>query len=277
MGLEGMANAVSATANAYARDNDPEFVRVGAPATLKMAEMLLDQAPRHPGLLLTACSGFTQYAYAFLQVEAELLAPANPAEARTLRGRASRMYERARDYCLRGLEISLPGIRASLLAGKVQGLGAAGVGDVPLLYWTAASWGGTLAVADFAILRTGEISSIRALLERALALEPSWQSGVLHELMIGVEGLPSLLGGSRQRARGHFEQAVSLSKGESAFPYVTLATSVSEPAEVERLLKAALAIDVGRRPEIRLANLIAQKRARYLLSRRARPSGPAAH
>jgi hypothetical protein len=277
MGLERMADAVSATASAYGRDNDPEFVRLGAPATLKMAEMLLDQAPRHPGLLLTACSGFTQYSYAFLQVDAELLAPANPGEARTLRGRASRMYERARDYCLRGLEISLPGIRASLLSGKTDALGAAAAGDVPLLYWTAAAWGGTLAVANLALLRTGEISAIRALLERALALDPSWQAGVLHELMIGVEGLPSTFGGSPQRARAHFDRAVALSNGESAFPYVTLATSVSEPAEIERLLKAALAVDVGKRPEIRLANLIAQKRARFLLSRRGRPSGPAVH
>ena len=71
MGLERMADAVSATATAYARDNDPEFVRPAAPPTLKMVEMLLDQQPDAPGLLLTACSGFTQYAYAFLQVDAE--------------------------------------------------------------------------------------------------------------------------------------------------------------------------------------------------------------
>ena len=36
--------------------------------------------------------------------------------------------------------------------------------------------------------------------------------------------------------------------------------------EFERLLRAALAIDVSKRPSIRLANLIAQKRARYLLT-----------
>src|SRR5687768_18500974 len=83
MGMSRMAAALSATADAYARDDDPEFVRTGAPATLKMVEMMLDSQPSHPGLLLTACSGFTQYAYAFLQVESEL--GANAAESAALR------------------------------------------------------------------------------------------------------------------------------------------------------------------------------------------------
>jgi hypothetical protein len=143
---------------------------------------------------------------------------------------------------------------------------------VALLYWTAAAWGGSLAVADRPLMRVQEVSTIRTLLERALALEPSWQAGALHELMIGVEGLPALVGGSVERAKAHFDRAVALSNGESAFAYVNMATSVRERAEVERLLKAALAVDVARRPEIRLANLIAQKRARYLLSRAGRPS-----
>ena len=60
MGFERMADAISATASTFATDNDPEFVRTGAPSTLKMVEMLLNQDPRHPGLLLTACIGFTQ-------------------------------------------------------------------------------------------------------------------------------------------------------------------------------------------------------------------------
>lgn len=275
MGIERMAAAVSATATAYGRDNDPEFVRLGAPATLKMVEMLLDQGPDHRGLLLTACSGFAQYAYAFLQADAELVTQNSPADARAIRRRASMMYERSRAYCLRGLELSLPGIGTSLAGGKAEArkaaLARAGRSDVPLLYWAAAAWGGSLAVADNPLMRVGEIGAIRALLERALELDEAWESGALHELMIGVEGLPALVGGSPQRARAHFDRAVLLSEGQSAFAYVTMATSVSDSAEAERLLKAALAVDVEKRPAIRLANLIAQKRARHLLAKPAPP------
>lgn len=88
--------------------------------------------------------------------------------------------------------------------------------------------------------------------------------------MIAVEGLPALVGGSPARAREHFERAVALSGGHSAFAYVTLASSVSAPArnraEFERSLEQALAIDATKKPELRLANLVAQKRARFLLA-----------
>ena len=75
MGISRMADALTSTASAFTRDNDPEFVRQAAPSTLKMVEMMLDQSPTHPGLLMTACSGFTRYAYAFLQSDADVSDP----------------------------------------------------------------------------------------------------------------------------------------------------------------------------------------------------------
>src|SRR4030095_13438758 len=72
-------------------------------------------------------------------------------------------------------------------------------------------------------------------------------------------------------ARDHFDKAIALSKGLSAGPYVTLAMGVAVPAqdraEFESLLAKALAIDVDREPSLRLANILSQRRARYLLSR----------
>ena len=271
MGFERMADAISATATTFARDNDPEFVRTGAPSTLKMVEMLLDQDPRHPGLLLTACSGFTQYAYAFLQVDAELVEPTSAAEAAALRSRAALMYDRARDYCLRALDVARPGLRDALLSGKTDLLARATRDEVAELYWTAAAWGGSVGVSPSPLLRFAELPAIRATLRRALELQPDWERGAIHEAMIALEGLPAIAGGSPERARKHFDEAVRLSNGQSAFAYMTMATSVAQPAkdraEFERLLKAALAIDVNREPALRLANLIAQKRSRALLAR----------
>lgn len=270
MGMERMADAVSATSSTYARDNDPEFVRYAAPSTLKLIEMLLDDNPRHPGLLLSACSGFTQYAYAFLHAEAES-GPADAAATRELWARSGRMYDRARSYCLRLLELSLPDARTALIGGDTALLARAQRRDVPALYWTAAAWGGSIASANVPLLRVLELRMVRALMQRALALDPTWEAGAIHEGMIALEGVPALAGGSAARAREHFERAVSLSGGQSAFAYVALATSVAQPArdraEFERLLRAALAIDVDQRPSLRLANLIAQRRARTLLAK----------
>ncbi len=64
---------------------------------------------------------------------------------------------------------------------------------------------------------------------------------------------------------------MELSKGHQAGPLVSMAENVSvqkqNRAEFEALLKQALAIDVNAEPEYRLANLILQRRARWLLQR----------
>jgi hypothetical protein len=49
----------------------------------------------------------------------------------------------------------------------------------------------------------------------------------------------------------------------------SVAVRAKDRAAFEEYLKRALAIDVDREPSVRLANLIAQKRARHLLSRTA--------
>jgi hypothetical protein len=270
MGISRMAAALSTTASAFSRDDDPEFVRLAAPSTLKMIEMLLDEQPSNPGLLMSACSGFTQYAYGFLQVEAEIREPSDAAASRDLRARAARMYDRAGAYCDRALGLRHP----QFLETKPQAvdlLTRATAADVPVLYWTAVAWGGKLSVADNQLQLVGSLVKIRQLLTRALALDEGWEAGALHEAMIAVEGLPALAGGSAARARTHFDRALELSGNQSAFAYVTMASSVALPArnraEFERLLRAALAIDVSTRPSLRLVNLIAQKRARFLLSR----------
>jgi TRAP transporter TatT component family protein len=270
MGISRMADALSSTAGAFSRDNDPEFVRLAAPSTLKMVEMLLDDQPAHPGLLMTACSGFTQYAYAFLQVDLELSeTPAGPA-AQALRSRGSAMYTRAREYCGRALEIRHAGARAALARDSAALLASAVRADVPALYWTAVSWGGELALADNQLMRLGEIAAVRALLTRAAELDEDWQDGAIDEALIALDGLPRALGGDPARARAHFERAVARSKGQSAFAFVTMAASVAQPeknrTEFERLLRAALAIDAAP-PSLRLANVIAQRRARFLLAR----------
>jgi hypothetical protein len=265
-----MADALSSTATAFSRDNDPEFVRLAAPSTLKMVEMLLDDNPTNPGLLMTACSGFTQYAYGFLHVDAEMLDPSTGAPAQELRSRASAMYVRARDYCGRALEVRHPQARRALASGPLPLLASAVRADVPALYWTAVAWGGELLLASNQLVRLAELGAVRALLTRALELDETWEKGAIHEALIALDGLPFLLGGNPTRARGHFERAVALSKGESAFAYVAMAASVAQPAadraEFERLLRAATAIHMSP-PSLRLANLIAQKRAKFLLSR----------
>jgi len=71
-------------------------------------------------------------------------------------------------------------------------------------------------------------------------------------------------------AEGHFNRAMELNGGRSIGPLVSLAETVCvQQQDRERfteLLTQALEFDVDEYPEMRLANLISQEHARWLLS-----------
>jgi len=190
-------------------------------------------------------------------------------EVAKLNERALKLYLRARGYCLRGLEVRFPGIGAKLLANPAAALATARKSDVPLLYWTAAAWGSAIALAldrpDLAI----DMPTVRALAERAIALDETWSKGALHEMFISLDSLPDALGGSPERARAHFKRAVELQGGASPGPYVALALGQALPAqdraEFRSLLDRALAIDPEKEPSTRLVTIVQQRRARALL------------
>jgi hypothetical protein len=235
--------------------------------------MLLSQSPRHPQLLLTACRGFTEYSYGFLHVESAVIA-ADAAAARDLRARAVKMYQRARSYCLSGLQIRHPGISAESLASDPAAvLRATTAGDVPWLYWTAISWGADIVLAPNPVARVAEVATVRALLKRAKELNDTWEDGALYEAMIPFDGLPPLLGGSAAAARADFDKAQALQQGQSVFAYVALALITSNAAEKQRLLEQALAVDVEKLTSRRLTNLIAQRYARALSKPGPPPAG----
>ena len=73
MAAGSLADTLAGSGGVYASDDDPELIRAAVPFSLKTIESVLDVVPDHPGLLLSACSGFTQYSYAFVQADAEYL------------------------------------------------------------------------------------------------------------------------------------------------------------------------------------------------------------
>jgi predicted anti-sigma-YlaC factor YlaD len=265
-----VASTLASSGDVFTRDDDPELVGQAIPFGLKLYESLLDSDPKNKELLIATCSNFTQYGVAYLETEALVLGEAqHHDEVAHLNARALKLYLRARGYCLRAMEVRFPGIGPRLLSDPGPALAKAAPADVPLLYWTAASWGSAIALGvdkpDLVI----DMPSVRALADRALALDPAWSNGALHEMFISLDSLPEALGGSPARAREHFTRAVELEKGRSPGPYVALAMGVAMPAqdraEFESLLRQALAIDPEQDPHNRLVTLVQQRRARALL------------
>lgn len=77
------------------------------------------------------------------------------------------------------------------------------------------------------------------------------------------------MGGSAERALEHFDRVVSLTRGEKASPYVSLASSVAVRKQDHKMFKdllhKALAINPDAVPEWQLANILAQEKAQWLL------------
>ncbi len=266
-----VASSLASSGDVFSRDDDPELVGHAIPFGLKLYESLLESAPKDKNLLIAACSNFTQYGVAYLETEAMVLGEAeHHDEVAHLNGRALKIYLRAKGYCMRAMDVRFPGIGQKLLMDPVAPLATAQKSDVPLLYWTAASWGSAISLGVDRPELVADMPVVRALADRALALDETWGKGALHEMFISLDSLPDALGGSPARAREHFTRAVELQHGLSPGPYVALATGLDVPAqdraEFETLLNTALAIDPEKDPSTRLVTLIQQRRARALLA-----------
>ena len=272
MAVNKLGDALAGGGTTFASDDDPELVKAAVPFSLKLMESLLAESPKHRGLLFATASGFTQYAFAFVQQDADELEEKDLVASAAIRARARKLYLRGRNYGLRGLELNHPGFE-KLLRGNAGGATrVAKANDVPLLYWTAVSWAAAIANSKDNPDLVGDLPIVEALIDRALELNESYDHGAIHSFLItyemsrqGVAGQPEV------RSRKHFERAMELGGGQLAGPLVALAEAVSvrnqNVTEFKELLDRALAINPDTKPEWRLVNLVMQRRARWLVSR----------
>jgi predicted anti-sigma-YlaC factor YlaD len=272
LAVNKVADALTGGGSTFTSDDDPELVRDALPFSLKLMESLLAETPKHPGLLLTLGSGFTQYGFAFVQQDAERIEDDDLERARELQVRARRLYLRGRNYALRGLEAAHPGFTNALHLNPRAAVQAAEKADVPFLYWSAVGWAGAIAQAKDDPSLVADLPQVEALIERALELNESWNRGTLHGLMITFAmSRTTGTGDPVERATHHFERALQLGGKANAGPYVAYAESVcvaqEDRVQFETLLRQALAIDADIEPESRLENLIHQRRAQWLLNR----------
>ena len=269
MAVKAVANTLAAPSDVMTRDNDPELVRDAIPFGLKTYESILESTPKHQPLLIATCSGFTSYAYGFIQTDADLLQFTDRPASSAGTDRAMKMYLRAKDFCMRALQLRYPGIGKALIADPDDALKKTTKKDVELLYWTAASWGSGMSLGKDQPDLVIDFPIVRALANRALALDPEWSNGTIHELFITLDSQPEALGGSPEGARKHFAEAIRIQKGQLPGPYVELAEGQSvfnqDRAEFEKLMNQAIALDPNAQPSVRLVTLIMQRRARGLL------------
>ena len=269
--VDKVGDALSESGNAYASDPDIELVGAASPFGLKLIESLLEEAPRHRNLLLAAARGYTQYAFAYVQVPADDLELSDINAAYAQRSRARRLYLRARDYGLRGLGVTTPRIAVDIRQDPTKALQKTKRDDVPLMYWAAAAWGAAIGLGKDDPGLLADIPVVEALIRRVLELDDAFQAGAAHSMMISlVMAKPGPESTRTSAADTHFDRAVELSRGLAAAPYVAYAEAVAIPRNDKKTfdakLQQALQIEKMAAPQWRLVNEVYQRRARWLLT-----------
>ncbi len=255
-------------------EEDPILMGDFFPTALKLYEVMLAQNPEHQGLATMTGSLYVMYANVFVQTDADMLGVEDYLLQASELQRAKLHYLRGRDYVFQAFDGRYEGFSEALLSGEIEKITKAleqlEVTDVNAAYWLGAGWLGAFSVdpLDAALLRT--LAGPVALLEKAAELDPDYSDGAIWDILTAFyASAPVEFGGNIERAYVTSEEAFRVSEGKTPGPYVTYATSFCVPQQdlqgFEENLEKALAINPDDNPSTRLATIITQQKAAWLL------------
>jgi hypothetical protein len=248
--------AADTLAVAILNQDDPALVESGVPAYLLLLDGLISQSPDNVALLSAGAQLFALYGSRF----------APPDRAVTLTAKARRYGERA--LCLaHEPACRWTGVDYARLVSELEGVGEKDLGP---LYSYAVSWLSHLDATSEDWTAVAELPWVEAVLQRALALDESYENGALHGYLGILNSLrPPALGGEPEVAREHFERAIALSGGrdlsikvEYARRYARL---VFDQELHDRLLNEVVDAPVEA-PLLTLFNVMARQEAQTLLA-----------
>ncbi len=242
--------------SAILNQDDPELVESGLPAYLLLLDGLISQRPDNATLISAGAQTFALYGSRF----------ASPERAVTLTAKARRYGERA--ICL----AHEPACRwkdtdYARFVAELEGVNKKAIGP---LYSYAVSWLSNLDATSEDWTAVAELPWVEAVLERALALDETYENGAVHGYLGILNSLrPPALGGKPDVAQQHFERAIELSGGrdlsikvEYARRYARL---VFDQELHDRLLTEVLNAPTDA-PLYTLFNVLAKQEAQTLLA-----------
>ena len=236
--------------------SDPELVASGLPAYLLFVDGLIAQHPDNVNLLSAGAQMFALYGSRFATGE----------QAVTLTAKARRYGERA--ICLSYKPAcGWSGIEYDKLVHELAGVSGKQIGS---LYSYAVGWLSNLQATSADWGSVADLPWVEAVLQRALALDETYEQGAIHGYL-GILGSlrPPALGGKPDEARAHFERAIELSGGKDLSIKVEYARRYARLV-FDQELHDRLLTDVLNSPveahKYTLFNVLAKKEAEGLLA-----------
>lgn len=251
---EEMAQNLS---NAIRNQDDPETVRLGAPAYLIMVDGMIEGDPENSSLLATAANLYSSYTGIFID---------DPQ-------RRSRMASKAWQYAVRSLCLEFSehcDIHKKPFDAFERFLPTINdKDDAGLLYTYGASWAGYIQANANDINAVADIPKVTAVFRHVQSLDDMHDNGGAH-IYLGILSslIPPSLGGKLDEAKSHFERAIEISAGKNLMVKVYFAERYARMAFNralhDEILQDVMASD-PRQPGMTLVNLLAQDKAKALL------------
>lgn len=251
----------------FRSDDDLGLVEAALANNLKLIETLLETSPENREILLSGAKGFLLYAYGFIEPDLFELDFTQFEEKQAVRRRAARIYRRATDYGMRGLEVNHPGIGERLRRDPDAAVMELEVEDAALALWTGTALGARIGMETDNPEATADLSVMGALLHRSRELDDSVDGGVVYDYLSIYE--TARIGGSLDEAREYYEHALVLGPERHPVLWSTWAETGSiangDRQEFVTLLQQTLDFDIDSQPDGRLLNRVAKERAAWLL------------
>ncbi len=255
---------------AFYLDNLPQLSEKIFYDRVLRVEKKIQTNDQNPEKLLKACTLRTQYTYAFTMEAADRKIAYDYTAGKTLYDEALASFEKAIEYGESAFKIRHPDFIS--FKDWIKNDHEYVVADVPLLYWLAAAHGGAISASRGQAKRVIQLPIVGYLLESALTVEPSWNFGATHAAMISYSmSRMDIPGDKTARAKEHYLQARHYSDGLNAGAHVSFAENVyiiqQDKEKFAHLLQQVIAMQTVTNNELQLGNMIAKKRARWLLFR----------
>jgi hypothetical protein len=246
------------------QEDDLVLAREASAFYLKFSESLLQQIPEDCAVAAMVSAGFTQYAFAFVQLEADRKEMKDAKEAQKLRVRARSLYQRANRHAMAALERQTPGFRSALARASPNSLQPLCQSQIDVAFWAAASWAAQIALSKDDPDIVADLPVVVRLANMVWAAQPDFGAGAIASLMGSLEAARP--GGSQQQAAIYFDRAIALGEGMNAGALVAKAEGIALPAgdrsAFETLLRDAMIAGAAKRT---LQNAVMRERAQWLL------------
>lgn len=253
------ATLLQEVASASSKQSDLRILREGMPAYLMLMDGMIQAWPDNDQLLIAGAQSYSSFASLFVEDQDE-------AYARVL-------YARGKEYALRSLRIR--GLKNPLerpFDDFKEALRRLGKKDVPYLFWSATCWANWIRLNQDSMEALSELPKVEWMMRRVLELDEGFYYGGPHLFMgIWYASRPKMAGGDLEKAQEHFMKALELGQGKFLMAYVYYAKYYARARMDKELfistLQKVLETPAETSPDLILANTVAKKEAKELLSR----------